>query len=579
MWFIGKLSRDKRGVGSMIGAVFIVLILLSGFTFYTLNVSINENYRVFLQTMDEIDLRKKQENIEFISVSTTSKDKLNITVKNTGSHQVHLIWLGIFDKTATPNTQKYYGLDVYVDPAETVTNVPEETITILQGQERVIQLVTELGNTFSYSYPPSEEEGGAQASVTITGKNCTAAYTPSQWNLLGSTEDVGGSASDLASNDTNYVVFRSYSSGSATNITLLDDGFEGADWDAYWDQYGSDWERVSNPKHGGTYSAEGDRWDTVFISDDLDTSGATYVYVEFWFMKDGIENNEFTLHYWDGMQYNLIQDLDLLGPDNVWIKYEQKISDNQYFRTDFHIKFDCEPLGGGERVWLDDVLIKKQVGAGEYTAEVEFIGSSNLEDWTRLVWQIDSCWDIGGVTVTIQFYNYTFGDYSSSGNGYINYVSDAMPNTDELKSQAVTLNSGDFKNSTGHWKVKIKGVKSTSAQFQMKIDWIEFQPTYSSSGNSISYNAWQWYTIKATTADGDPITYAYISIYANGTNVAFRNAIDKESTPNPGWVRLDVDGEYQLEIKSAHTSTETFILYVVVGSVVGQRTITQEAPG
>jgi len=37
MWFIGKLSRCKRGVGSIIGAIFLVLILLTGFTFYFLD--------------------------------------------------------------------------------------------------------------------------------------------------------------------------------------------------------------------------------------------------------------------------------------------------------------------------------------------------------------------------------------------------------------------------------------------------------------------------------------------------------------------------------------------------------------
>jgi len=578
MWFIGKLSRSKRGAGSIIGGVFILLILLTGYTFYFLNVNVTEGYNKTLQDMGELDLKRNKENLEFISVSFNEDNKLNITVKNTGSYDAHLIWLGIFDETVTLNTQEYYKTDFYVDPAETVPDIRNVTIPTFEGQERVIQLVTELGNTFSYSYPQSEEEDGAQASVTITGKNCTVTYNPSQWNLLGSTEHISGSASNLTGNDGDYVVFRSYS--SATNITLLDDGFEGTDWDEHWDQYGvTDWSHATDQKHSGAYSAKGTKSSTTLISDDLDTSGTTYVYVEFWFMKDDIDPNEFILHYWNGSQYNQIQDLDLLGSDSVWLKYGHKISDSQYFRVDFHIKFDCEPLTGtAENVWVDDVLIKKQIGTDEYTAEVEFTGSSNLEDWTRLVWQTDSCWDIGEVTITIQFYNYTLGDYAPSGNGYINYVSDATPNTDELKSQTITSNPTDFKNSTGHWRVKIKGVKSTSIQFQMKIDWIEFKPTYSSSGNSIPYNTWQWYTIKAATADGDPIPYTYISIYANGTSVAFRNATDKGSVSNPGWVRLNANGEYQLEIKSTHTSAETFVLYAVAGSVIGQKTITQGAP-
>jgi hypothetical protein len=156
MCFIGKLSRGKRGVGSIIGATFLVLILLTGYTFYFLNVDVSADYSKTLEDMQELDQKRNKENIEFTTVSFNQDGKLNITVKNTGSQQTHFIWLGIVDETA--NTQKYYAIDSYVDPAETVPDIRNETITIFEGQDRVIQLVTELGNTFTYNYPLSEEE-------------------------------------------------------------------------------------------------------------------------------------------------------------------------------------------------------------------------------------------------------------------------------------------------------------------------------------------------------------------------------------------------------------------------------------
>jgi hypothetical protein len=213
----------------------------------------------------------------------------------------------------------------------------------------------------------------------------------------------------------------------------------------------------------------------------------------------------------------------------------------------------------------------------QYTAEVEFVRSSNLQNWTRMVWQIQSCWDIGQVTVTIQLYNFTLGAYASNGNGYLSYVSSTTPNTNELMSQTTTSSPNDFKNSTGHWQVKIKGVESTSAQFLMKVDWIDFTTTYSTLGSTIPYNAWQWYTIRATSASGGPIPYAYVSIYANGTLVYFQNVTDKAGIGNPAWVRLDAGGQFMLEVRSANGSGETFVLYAVVGSIVGQKTVTQEA--
>ena len=167
-----------------------------------------------------------------------------------------------------------------------------------------------------------------------------------------------------------------------------------------------------------------------------------------------------------------------------------------------------------------------------------------------------------------------------SGDGYLSYVSNSTSNTDELKNEQITSGSTRFRNSTLPycWKVKIKGAKLTSTPFLMKIDWIDLQTTYSSTGDTIACNAWQLYSIEATTTGGGPIPYAYVSIYANGTLVYFRNATDKVDIGNPAWVRLDEDGQFMLEVKSASGSAETFVLYAVVGSTVGQKTITQEVP-
>jgi len=157
MWFIGKLSRSKRGVGSIIGTTFLVLILLTGYTFYFLNIDATDDYNDTLEDMAELDQKRNKENLQFISVSFNGGE-LNITVENTGSYYARLIWLGIFDDDA--NTEKYYEIDFCVNPAETVTDIGNDTISSFEDQERVIQLVTELGNIFSYSYPEESSENG-----------------------------------------------------------------------------------------------------------------------------------------------------------------------------------------------------------------------------------------------------------------------------------------------------------------------------------------------------------------------------------------------------------------------------------
>jgi hypothetical protein len=125
--------------------------------------------------------------------------------------------------------------------------------------------------------------------------------------------------------------------------------------------------------------------------------------------------------------------------------------------------------------WDIDVTLL-HVWSDGYTMEVEFTGPSNTEDWTRLNWTTDSAWTVGSVAVTLQLYNYTLDGYSTSGNGYMSYTSSAVENTDENKKQIITVNPTHFRNATGYWRMKVKGVKSTDTQFDFEADWIEFKP-------------------------------------------------------------------------------------------------------
>jgi hypothetical protein len=209
----------------------------------------------------------------------------------------------------------------------------------------------------------------------------------------------------------------------------------------------------------------------------------------------------------------------------------------------------------------------------QYTAQVEFTDQANLQNWTQLVWLADSSWTISPVNVTIQLYNYMLGNYSSSGDGYVFYVSN-LTNADQCVNQTITSSPTNFRNnSTGYWKVEITGVAAT--QFQMNINWIELQDSYAYVNDSIPYKAWVRYTIQATAASGNPLPYTYVSLYANGTTVAFQNATSGASVSDPAWIQLDANGTFQLQIESITSSGETFVLYATVGNIVQQKTITQ----
>jgi hypothetical protein len=211
--------------------------------------------------------------------------------------------------------------------------------------------------------------------------------------------------------------------------------------------------------------------------------------------------------------------------------------------------------------------------SNQNTVEVELLGALNLSDWTKLVWHVDSCWNVSSVPVIIQIYDFSADSYPASGEGYYSYVSDTSPGTDEWVNQTITMDPTRFRNSTGHWKIKIRG--GGIAKSQYSLDWVGFSPTFKSPGTPLDYDAWGEYMIRARTQGNNPISYGYASIYHNGTFVSLRNVDTKLPLSNPDWVYLDENGEYYLELKSSNPLGETLKLSSTVGDVVGAIIIEQ----
>jgi hypothetical protein len=355
--FIGRLSQNKRGIGSIIGAVFLILILMSGYAFYTLNFNVTRGYTETLQDMQQLDLERNKENIEFVSV-LFNLNELNITVRNTGSCQSHLIWLGIFNETVTPNTQDYYKIDFHINPAEAVTNVGNSSVDDFEGQKRVIQLVTEFGNTFSYAYPPSEDE-----SVQM-------------YDFV----DSNSSNVDLSPNKGTHSLFSAMKAGpdgicdvltetvesSITNVTLIDqESFEGS-WPpslpSAWTETGR-WNKESDRAYDGFYSADFDGrpgQSGNLMTCGLDCSGASAIYVDFWYRDESCEPNEFQLYYYDGAGWQLIADLGATAPEFQWLQYQEKITDSRYFTSNFRIGWFATTDQTNDHMYVDLVTVKKE---------------------------------------------------------------------------------------------------------------------------------------------------------------------------------------------------------------------------
>ena len=113
----------------------------------------------------------------------------------------------------------------------------------------------------------------------------------------------------------------------------------------------------------------------------------------------------------------------------------------------------------------------------QYTAEVELQGSGNLLEWTQLNWTVDSRWTSDSISVTLQLYDYDNQSYPGSGDGCISYTS-GPADTDETKFEVIASNPEHFRNGTGWWKARVKGVLNLDTQFNMSLDLVDVETTY-----------------------------------------------------------------------------------------------------
>jgi hypothetical protein len=169
--------------------------------------------------------------------------------------------------------------------------------------------------------------------------------------------------------------------------------------------------------------------------------------------------------------------------------------------TNAYLRIDDSTLATADQTRIENVQLPS-----EYTVEVEFAGSSNTEDWNQANWTVNSAWTTSSVNVTLQLYNYTLDGFPTSGNGYVAYTSNSTANTNENKTQMMNVDPIDFRNATGYWKIKIKGVKTIATQFDFKADWIEFR-VLKDGGTLFTFE------------NGSPLTSHLVSIWViNSTN-------------------------------------------------------------
>jgi nitrogen fixation-related uncharacterized protein len=303
-------------------------------------------------------------------------------------------------------------------------------------------------------------------------------YNPSGYNPLNSTQFVYGSLSDLQSDDDSYMIFRSYHSAFSDSTATFGNTETGTSRRNTENTIvGSIFTLTENGEAqsitayiGMTVSSKNMKC-AIYRHSDLSLVAQTEekapavatTWVTFNFINKPIltANTEYLLVAWS---YS--------GSGNAYLYCTTGTTGQGCYRSQTYGANFPDPLPSPTyetRSYCIYCIYKPVV---EETVEAEFIGTSNTENWTQLVWTIDSCFTTTDVTATFQLYNHNSGQYPTSGDGY---MIDTIGTTDVTKTQIITTNSTYFRDVSGNWKLKIIGVKATNAQFDLKVDFVNFE--------------------------------------------------------------------------------------------------------
>jgi hypothetical protein len=330
---------------------------------------------------------------------------------------------------------------------------------------------------------------------TASGTTLVPSY-PTNYNLLNSTTWASGPISYLQVNDGNYMSFHSYGSSFAGSATF---GYttKGGSTNALDTVRGSRFtitqtglatnitaslnSNVAFKAKAAIYSSDG--VNRVGITEEKIFNNANG-WVTFNFLTQPIlsASTDYVLVVWSNSSSVTINrdggTAERFEASGTYPTWPASVTDQGSQRT-FSIYCTFSP-------------------ASQYTAQVELTGNSTMPlPWNDLVWTIDSSASQSSVAATFQLFNYSSGQYSLSGDGY---MTNTLGPGDLTKPQTIMVNPANFANSSGFWKVNITAVKSTASPFDLNLDFIQYSPDVTNYALNLQE---QWLNVNATNVRQD----------------------------------------------------------------------------
>jgi len=399
-------------------------------------------------------------------------------------------------------------------------------------------------------------------------------YYPSSYNAVGSTTPVSGSVADLQADDGSYAVFRSYASANGTAINL---GYSTAS------TTGST--TIESQIVGSLFTLSQNAWATQIMAYVGVTTAAKnakcmiYRHSNLALMGTTVEISlpvatawrtfTFSPYIWLPADEYIIDVWSATGSGNGVLYYATGTTNQGHIDPQTYGTVPNPLVPTSHNAFKYDVNCSL-IPPSEYICDLEFTGTSNTETWLELIWGSDCSFTTDSVTATFQLYNYQTGSYPQSGDGF---MSDTMGNVDVNKTQTITINPSDFRDASGNWKVKVKAVKSTNVQFDLKADFVDPTVIWTAvSVTSVHTCPLDTHTFVIAYHDDTNDDFSFQIYDTNGTQILAETDVDTTSGGTMDYVSVGVSAfnstTFVIGWFDKTDSDATFAIYNITGSLL-----------
>ena len=145
------MTRNKSGLSTLVGAVFVILVLAVGLGAFIHALNQQDLYAQVATQRTQADWDRLNEELDATKVAIAA-GKFNVTLMNEGKLPIKVDSLWITNQTANPKWhQKFDFIPAKeIGPSKTITNIGQDlSLSALDSKSYVLKFVTERGNAAS----------------------------------------------------------------------------------------------------------------------------------------------------------------------------------------------------------------------------------------------------------------------------------------------------------------------------------------------------------------------------------------------------------------------------------------------